>query len=356
MKKKNITTLNVGDSSVLKPNTSLIRFEGSNTDFFWRIYGDVINPDVKIVVPPTHQAIYIKDGILQDILEAGSHNVFQTVNKGFLGIGKKVDSTVVDIIFMNKTIKFNALWGTHNPILLRDTLTEIPVTLRGNGEFEVGIDNPKKFYLEIVGADKRFDLESLQKRLHVKMMSYIEPVIAKVMHEKIFSYIDIPMYKKDIAESILPEVNEMFIKDCGLKVLSFTIDFLGIEDEEITAIENELAERKREIKEKRNSKELAEEIERYDDKSWERSLVLKKLEMADRDKYYEVLKIIGNKKDVLGTNGSSFCPNCGHSYENGMKFCVGCGMRLPGGKTCCPNCGQELDGSAKFCFSCGHKM
>ena len=358
MGKKEVTTLEIGNEKVLDKNAEVIKFEGTNTDFFWRIYGEVINPKCKLVVPPTHQAIYIKDGHLQDILGPGMYDIFETVKKGFLGLGKKVDATTLDIIFMNRTIKFNAFWGTFNPIPLRDPLTDIPVALRGNGEFEVGIDNPKKFYLEIVGADKTFNLDSLRERLSVKMMAYIEPVIAKTMHDLCLSYISVAQHKKEIADSILPTVNEMFIKDCGLKVYSFTIGVLKIADEEMEAIEECLAERRREIKEKRDAKELALEIERLDDKKFERELLLKLIEQADRNKYFEVLKIQAqNASNNNGAHGGGrFCPNCGHSYQPGTKFCSNCGQRLPGDKVFCPKCGNEVKSDAKFCSNCGHKM
>ena len=349
--KNEITNLKIGNTAVLDPQTTLIRFEGSNTDFFWRIHGDVMNPDVKIVIPPTHQAIYIKDGHLQNVLESGTYPVFETVKKGFFGIGRKVDATVVDIIFMNRTIKFRAFWGTHNPIMARDPLAGLAVTLRGNGEFEVGIDNPKKFYLEIVGADESFTLDSLRERLHVRMMSYIEPVIARVMHDKQISFVDIPMHKREISDAIQPIVNDLFVKDCGLKVHSFTIDYLGISDEDIAAITSALASRQADDREKEETKAANAEQERLDDKEWDRAVQAKKMEMEDNANYYEVLKITGNAK-MRG----HFCPNCGHSYEVGMKFCPGCGNRLASEKTVCPECGQELQSDAKFCFQCGHKI
>lgn len=349
--KNEITNLKIGNAAVLNPQTALIRFEGSNTDFFWRIHGDIMNPDVKIVIPPTHQAIYIKDGHLQNVLESGTYPVFETVKKGFLGLGRKVDATVVDIIFMNRTVKFRAFWGTHNPIMARDPVTNIPVTLRGNGEFEVGIDNPKKFYLEIVGADESFTLDSLRERLHIRMMSYIESVIAKVMREKNISYTDIPIYKREISDAILPIVNDLFVKGCGLKVHSFTIDYLGIPDNEITAIESAVASTKEKEQSKAETKEVNAEQERLDDKKWDRAVQAKKMEMEDNANYYEVLKVNDNAK----TRGH-FCPNCGHSYETGMNFCPGCGKQLANEKAVCSECGQEIKGDAKFCPQCGHKI
>lgn len=379
MAKKEITTLNVGADSILNKDTELIRFEGTNQDFFWRIYGDVINPKCELVVPPTHQAIYIKDGVLQDVLEGGKYPIFEKKRSGFLGIGKKMDSAVVDIIFMNRTIKFNAKWGTKTPVLLRDPITEIPVHVRGYGEFEVGVANPKQFYLQIVGADKNFTLETLRERLYTRMLSYFGDAMMKIMHDKIMSYMDIQYFMKDIGDSLVPYLNDLFVRECGLNVFSFTVSNMGIDDEEVDQIEKALAERRQELKMKQDKMEIVAELERLEDRAnarkdyeeeakWQRELILKQLEIADKEKYYEVLKILaehsqnkfGNiniaENNPLPPKGGNYCPECGHAYEKGAKFCPGCGKKLPGHDDKCPECGHKVDSGAKFCPNCGHKM
>lgn len=366
-----VSNMALGEVSTLSRDAKFIRFEGTNEDLFWRVYGDVANPDCQIIVPPTHQVVYIKDGVLQDVLEGGMHKVFETVKKGFLGIGRKMDAVAVDLIFMNRTIKFNAHWGTRNPIYARDPITDIPVTIRGNGEFEVGIDNPKKFYLEIVGTEKVFNLDNLRERLQVRLLNEIEPVISKAMHDLFLSYADITMHKKELGQAILPEVNRMFVEDCGLKIYSFTIDVLSAADEEIEIIEREIAERKRELKEKADAKEIAAELERLDDKDWNRNLILRNLESADREKYLEVMKILaasGKSKIYVGLgnpepSSSNYghggvgvaCPNCGNPVPAGSAFCPTCGAKMGPQKQFCAACGKEMPAGAAFCPHCGHK-
>lgn len=354
-RKKTFSADESNDSeALLEEDTDLIRFEGSNKSLFWRIHGDLINKDCKIVVPPTHQVIFIKDGKLQDILEPGTHKVFDVVKRGFLGIGKKLDSTVVDVIFVSKTVKLNCLWGTRNPIYKTDLFTNLPVSLKGNGEFEVSINNPKKFYLEIVGSDKHFTLESLKERLAGRMLLSIEDVISEVISSRSLTYLDISQHKKEISNAILPIINKMFINDCGLTLHSFTVSHLAIDDNEREAIEKQLKEERERLSNKADAREIANELQSYKDKKWKQDLILKNLEMADKAKYYEVLKLIGDKEDV--SHGHRFCPDCGTEYKDGMKFCPNCGKRLSVGKIKCPNCGKEIDGGSKFCPFCGEKI
>lgn len=360
MSNQNVSVLDMGASHQLDPKTRYIKFEGDNSQFFWRVCGDILNSEAEIIIPETHQAIYVKDGVMQEVLEGGRYPIFDVQKGGFLGLGKKRCHATVDIIFVSKTCQVKVLWGTRTPIKLRDDVTEIPVTVRANGEFTIQIHNPKQFYLTTVGSDKNFNIDALKQRCAGRMMSFIEPVIAKFMHDNKITYVDISQNKKIMSESILPEVSKMFIEEFGLKSSTFTIYNIEIAEEEIQAIEDELQRRKDEIKNEKDAKELAAELERLADKEWEREVYLRQLEQADKFKYYEVLTILGwpNGSPVKGGTGrgGQFCPNCGEPYKPNDKFCCGCGKPLPGGKRKCPQCGKELDGEAKFCSGCGQKM
>ena len=360
MNRNEVNRIEIGLIKNLDSNAKVITIEGKegqeNKDLFWRVHCDEANPKCQIIVPPTHNAIFIKDGILQNLLTNGKYPVYETIRKGLF---KKVDSVAVDVIFINKTIKFVNKWGTRNPIYSRDPITDLPVTLKGFGEYEVGVDNPIKFYLEIVGLMTHFDLESLQERLHMKMMGYIEPVIKKALHDNFLSYSDISLHKMEINKVILPIINEMFINETGLKVYSFTIDYLMIADEEIQAIEHAIADRKKELKEKEEAKEIAERIDKMNDKEWERKLLLRQLESADLDKYYRVLEILAkNKNDDKEEqdNIKTVCPNCGKEFDKAVRFCDFCGFKLFEDKKYCKNCKRELKKDSLYCDFCGTKV
>ena len=59
----------------------VIKYEGDNTELFKRISADGLEPDARIVVPETHNAIFIKDGILMDTLQSGSYEIFEEKSK-----------------------------------------------------------------------------------------------------------------------------------------------------------------------------------------------------------------------------------------------------------------------------------
>ena len=360
MKEDTKERLEIGSIETLDPNTKFITIEGAkgnaNNDLLWRVHGDVANPDCQIIVPPTHYCILIKDGQMQAPYGGGRYPIFETQGKGLFK--KKVQPAFCDVIFINRTIKLNGHWGTKNPIYGRDPITDLPVTLRGFGEYEIGVSDPNKFYLEIAGLDTHFDLHSLQERMLTKLMAIVEPVFANSLRTLFYSYADIVEHKQEINQYLTPLVDEMFVKDTGLTVYSFTIDNLTIDENEIKAIEKAIAERKRELKEKETAEEIAEKLRQLDEQAWNRKLTLKQLESADNEKYLAVLSLLNGTQakpaSKPAASKGAFCSKCGNPYKPGEDlFCPKCGNKLVEEKHVCKNCGKELKEGALFCSSCG---
>lgn len=104
-------------------------------------------------------------------------------------------------------------------------------------------------------------------------------------------------------------LSPLFERDWGLCVLNFKIADFDLQDEDMDAVEDAAAEKQRQEK----LKEYLAELERLDDKQWEREKYLRQLELQDRAAYYEVLKVIGDyafqncvllerfNSDVIGT-------------------------------------------------------
>ena len=336
-------------------NIDVIKFEGDNKDLFWRICVDVVNPNCEIVVPETHYCNLRKDGVTIETLSGCRKPIFEP--------GDKKKTATVDALFMSKTARLRVLWGTQKQFDLRDPLTDIPIKVGAYGEFETQISNPREFANVVVGADRNFNIDNLKERLLMRMLSEVEPAISKAMRNEHLSYDRLSEYKKEISQAVLKEVREMFLNDYGLQVFSFTIAGVNIAEEYIHAIEDELRrvkdkkelEIEREI-EKREAKELADYLERLDDKEFDRSLILKKLEMEDREKYYEVIKTIESNKATSKPKSANFCPHCGEAYSVGAKFCTNCGQQVGNVKKICPECGAEVSSEQKFCMSCGCKL
>ncbi len=377
MAKKTLMDLKNADESSLKSYSqkqlkklTQIKYEGDNDALFWRFQADILNPKAEIIVPETHIVLFLKDGMLMDELHAGRYPIFDT--KKSLFSTSKVGASTVDLIFISKTNKLKVLWGTANPFGFRDEKTDMLVHIRSNGEFEVRVKTPRKFYLECVGSDKNFSKDDLRARLQARLLSVIEPIIFKTLKEKRIPFEDVTQYRNDIADAIKVEIAKMFLEDYGLEVCSFIINAIIPLEEEIEKLEEARKEMREKEELKKTAKEIAEELERLEDKSFEREKILHELHSKDEEKYYEVLKVLGWPKvapNVMPnmnvpstpphpaiTSNVLVCPACGAKYNGNVKFCPNDGGKLVPAAPVCPSCKNKLPANVAFCPNCGHKV
>ena len=167
-----------------------------------------------------------------------------------------------------------------------------------------------------------------------------------VVNESRISYDGFDTNIMSIARKAGAALSEKFSADWGIGLVDFIIEAFVISDEDKARVEAALSEHRQENK----IKEHLAELERLDDKKWEREKYLLNLQATDREAYYEVLKVTGETAPK-----GSFCPKCGHSVEATEAFCSNCGQKLSGDTTC-PDCGKKNAADAKFCGGCGKKL
>ncbi len=270
-------------------NIHVIKYEGDNSELFKKICVDGLDADAKLVVPETHNAILIKDGMAMDTLNSGSYDIFEEKSR------RKSKNVSVEVIYMSKTARLKVMWGTRSQFSFRDPETDVPVKLGAHGEFEVQISNPRKAYMVLIGAEKEFTVQDLKERLVMRMLSKTEPAIAREMRAGALSYDRISEHKDEIAAKIMPDLKDMF-EDYGLKLFSFMIGNVVISDDDIAAIR----------------------------------------EARERGRAQVRCLACGQPCG----SGAKFCPNCGAALGN--KECPACGRQNPADAKFCSDCGKKF--------------
>ncbi len=274
----------------------IVKFTGSNADLFVRESADKLHAAAQVIVPETHTVLLIKDGMVSEALGAGRHDIFDT-ESGFLRLKKDSDCATVDFVFISKTAKLPMLWGTPTPFATRDPITGVHIRVGLNGELEFRVATPKKFYLELVGADSEYNVDKLKKRILTRLTSAIEPVVAQTMTDEHLCYTDFAMNKQLVSERLKRKISELFVAEYGLELCSFVINGAIISESDIMAVER--------------------------------------------------------KRDELDTAAST-CPSCDTAVPSGAKFCPECGLSLS--DKYCSECGAKVSPSAKYCSKCGKKI
>lgn len=345
-----------------KPAVQIIglnQLELSNDDIFVRKTVDDMDPNAMVVVYETHNAILLKNGRLQETLQAGDYPLFDV--KHGLFKDSKVGSLTVDLIYVSKTAEMQVHWGTPTQFTFRDPVTELSVRVGASGEFGVKVEDPRKLYCELIGTKKEFSVQDLRERLKGRLLNEIEPAIAKVMRSERLSYAAFTEHKQEVASGIRPLIAKMFSDSYGLAVTYFIIGNVVIHSEDKQALEQELSRVKalreqeaQEQKQKDDYRWWVAEYERLEDRQFERERLMRELQSADYDKYLDVCKIVGWQNGRGGAG--KFCTHCGAAYADGAKFCGQCGKPVGTTERKCAACGHVNGANNKFCAQCGKAL
>ena len=354
---------NGDEVAVIPSKAKKIRIENRNNQLFFRVHGELSNPEVSIICLEPNKLVIYKDGVSSGVLNSGKHELYSPdeLKKRFLSRKKKLkEEILVDLVIYNPDLTYDVLWGTPDPIPFRDPETAIPVEFRGRGKFEIQILDVEKFHKTLVGNDANFNMIAFQKRVRSYVLQEIRHEFANIVTNLHLGYIDITTHEKEIAEAVLEDLDNKLQNEYGLRVPQFAIDEFNIDPAKRAEIEKFLRDNRDESKYKRDAKELAAEIERLDDKQWEREKYLIGLRREDYAKYLEVIKILGLNKNQQAAPapqaGNRFCPKCGSSLEGDSNFCPKCGYQLKSIDRVCRHCGKPIKSKGKFCPHCGKEL
>ncbi|HEX2969265.1 MAG TPA: SPFH domain-containing protein [Bacteroidales bacterium] len=140
-------------------NTMVHRFER---------YQNEIKNGAKLTVRESQVAVFINEGQIADIFQPGLYTLttenlpILTTLKGWkYGFNSPF---LAEVYFVNTKQFTDLLWGTPNPVMLRDPEFG-PIRIRANGNYTMKISDPALFIRTIAGTDGAFTTESITTQL-----------------------------------------------------------------------------------------------------------------------------------------------------------------------------------------------
>ena len=319
-----------------------------NDVLFVRVDSIVTQANAIVEVPYTHNALIIKGGGDMRFLKSGNYPVFDDQTE----IENWQNGLSVQIIYMPKETNIKICWGTPTKMLYRDRLSQKVIEVGAAGEFNISICNHEQFFRKIVGASREFDREAFEDRFRNAVVDEFADVFLHIAEKDGLTYDRFDANRKAISSKVGKALSEKFEESWGIALVDFIITSFKISDDDKAKVDSVSEEEKQ----RERMKEYLAELERLEDKQWEREKYLLELEQSDKRAYYEVLKVIGADKAGNGGKGAKYCPNCGHSMENTAAFCPNCGKKAADSESRCPKCKKPVKGDAAFCPSCGEKL
>jgi membrane protease subunit (stomatin/prohibitin family) len=212
-------------------------------------YNNEIKYGAKLIVRESQVAVFVNEGQIADILEAGTYEletknmpVMTTLNHWDHGFNSPFKA---EIYFINTKQFVNLKWGTKNPIMLRDPEFGM-VRIRSFGSYSLRVSDSRRFLGEIVGTDSLFETGEIDEQLRNIIASRFAEVVASLD----LSILDMAANYNKIGEYLGAKIHEEF-EEYGLNLTKLLVENITLP----SSVEASL--------DKRSSMEITGDLDRY---------------------------------------------------------------------------------------------
>ncbi|MFK5984746.1 MAG: SPFH domain-containing protein [Pseudomonadota bacterium] len=190
----------------------------------WTDNGDEIKNASKLIVGPGQGCIFVYEGKIRYILEKEKLISLKTDNIPFWTSIKKFmqlfeSEHKVGIYFYRRTKILDQKWGTTSPIKYDDPKYNFPVGLKAYGNYSYQIDDPRSFFVNIVGSGGNYYIDDFRSIMSDRI---IHP-LSDFLSESRFSYAEIDANRDEITAGMQQQLDDDFAK-LGFKITDFRIE------------------------------------------------------------------------------------------------------------------------------------
>lgn len=353
----------------------VIKNSGDGNLLIYKCPEEDFNTGSTLIVQEGEEAIFLKDGAVQNVFTAGRH-VLSTDNYPFLSriinaFSGGISTFNCKVYFIRTASSMEILWGTASPIQVRDPIQMIMTSLRARGSFKISVCNGQVFLSKLIGNNVDFlTQEGITLFFRNEMMTHVKSQIAKYIKESNEEILGICSEQEELSQKLTPALRVIF-EEYGVKLLNFSISAIDIPENDPNRQKLEAA-----YSTKRESQIYGNEYQKFVARE-----VVTNLSKNDNAAGIAVMgagmNAAGGVGNMFASAGSELfnsasnsatattsqntisgvkCAKCNAINNSGAKFCSECGSPLEVKKSFCTNCGAELAPGVKFCSGCGTKV
>lgn len=279
-----------------------------------------IKMGAQLTVRESQNAIFVNEGKLADVFEAGRHEL-ATRNMPLLTTLKSwkhgfSSPFKADVYFVNMRVFSNMKWGTPQPIMISDPEFML-VPVRAFGTYNFRVKDPALFMREFAGTDKHVTLAELEEHYRGMIVNDFTNSLKKSGNgiQEIF------FQSTTLGEQLLPELQPDFAA-LGLELKEFTISGVSLPEE----IQSQLMAMDMEARKTRKVGTAQTEVE-MQRKMQEQMLELQKLKMqAEMSQSVEDMQKFMQFQQAMSMENMSKNPGGGGMMGNMMEMGLGLNM------------------------------
>lgn len=179
-----------------------------------------------LTVHPGEQAIFEKNGQIQQVFEEGRYKL-STENYPFISRLRNAFTGGVStfncrVYFLRTATSIENTWGT-GEIQVRDKELHLPSKVYARGAYRVKVDNGGTFLFKLIGNNiTSFGPEEIQNYFKNELQGIIKSELATVLNNLDSEILGIQSQQRKLAEKIRPMVAEV-LEEYGVGLDSFSI-------------------------------------------------------------------------------------------------------------------------------------
>lgn len=217
--------------------TDVIKNSGPGELLIWRQPEEDFNTNSTLIVMPGEQAIFIKNGKIEQVFENGSYKL-STENYPFISRIRNAFSGGIStfncvVYFVRQAHSEEIMWGTSDPLKVNDPTYDIYLNIRSYGAFKIKISNCAKFLEKMIGNNINmvFQMEVVSKYFGMRMQQYIKSCFSRAIKKSRQDVIDVINEPDILAEYIAPFIQEM-LDEYGIRLVNFSIASISVADDD----------------------------------------------------------------------------------------------------------------------------
>lgn len=190
------------------------------------------NTNSTLIVHPGEQAIFEKNGQIQEIFQEGRYPL-KTENYPFISRIRNAFTGGVStfncrVYFIRTATSLEIKWGS-GELQVRDKKLRIASKVFARGAYRIKVCDGGKFLFKLIGNNiKSFEPESLQDYFRHEFLETIKTELVSVFNNLEGEILGIQSRQKEISDMISPTITDV-MADYGIELLKFSISAIEVD-------------------------------------------------------------------------------------------------------------------------------